>query len=103
MVGAATASLYATLVVASLLYELIPAMLAVGLSLLVGCLATILAIRWAGQAVGALGLVGGLLSPVLTGAPMNGTTIAVLALACACAITVGNISATPVPYEKLGI
>jgi len=88
MVGAATASLYATLVVASLLYDLIPSMLAVGLSLLVGCLATIFAIRWAGQAVGALGLVGGLLSPVLTGAPMNGTTIAVLALACACAITV---------------
>jgi uncharacterized membrane protein len=88
MVGAATAALFVTLMVASLLYDLIPAMAAVGLSLLVGCLATILAIRWAGQAVGALGLVGGLLSPVLAGAPTGGTTIAVLALACACAIAV---------------
>src|SRR5438309_11146144 len=73
MVGAATAALFVTLMVASQVYDLIPAMAAVGLSLLAGCLATTLAIRWAGQAVGALGLVGGLLSPVLAGAPTGGT------------------------------
>src|SRR2546430_909283 len=88
MVGASTAALYATLIVASQIYGLIPAMLAVGLSLLVGSLATALAIRWAGRAIGALGLVGGLLSPVLVGASPSLATIAILALACACAMAV---------------
>ena len=58
------------------------------LSLVVGSMATSLAIRWAGRVVGALGLVGGLLSPLLVGAWPSLTTIAVLALACACAIAV---------------
>lgn len=88
IVGAATAALFCTLVVASQLYGLIPPLVAVGLSLLVGGVATTLAIRWAGGVVGALGLLGGLLSPALVGAPMTATTIAVLALACACAIGV---------------
>jgi uncharacterized membrane protein len=88
MVGAATAALYATLIVASHVYGLIPAMLAVALSLLVGGVATTLAIRWAGRALAALGFVGGLLSPVLVGASPSFATTALLALACACAMAV---------------
>jgi uncharacterized membrane protein len=81
MVGTATAGLFATLIVASQVYQLIPAMLAVAGSLIVGGLATALAIRWAGRAVGALGLLGALLSPVLAGASMSAETVAVLAVA----------------------
>jgi uncharacterized membrane protein len=88
LVGTATAGLFATLLVASQVYELIPAALALAAALLVGALATSLAIRWAGVAVGALGLVGGLMSPVLVGAPMSATTIAALALAGGCATAV---------------
>jgi uncharacterized membrane protein len=88
MVGAATAGLYATLIVASNVYGLIPAMLAVVLSLLVGGVATALAIRWAGRALAALGFIGGLLSPVLVGASPSLATTALLALACACAMAV---------------
>jgi uncharacterized membrane protein len=85
MVGAATAGLFATLIVASQVYHLIPSPLALAAALLVGALATSLAIRWAGVAVGSLGLVGGLISPVLVGASPSATTIAVLAVAGACA------------------
>jgi uncharacterized membrane protein len=88
MVGTATAGLFATLIVASQVYQLIPAMLAVAGSLIVGGLATALAIRWAGRAVGALGLLGALLSPVLAGASMSAETVAVLAVANACAVAV---------------
>lgn len=85
MVGAATAGLFSTLIVASQAYELIPPTLAVGFSLVVGGLATALAIRWAGRVVGALGLLGALLSPVLVGASMSAETIALLGIASACA------------------
>jgi uncharacterized membrane protein len=85
MVGAATAGLFSTLIVASQAYELIPPMLAVGFSLVVGGLATALAIRWAGRVVGALGLLGALLSPVLVGASMSAETVALLGIASACA------------------
>jgi|GEM_PF-489804 len=88
MVGAATAGLYCTLIVASASYHLISAIDAVALSLLVGGAATTLAIRWAGRVVAALGLLGALISPVLVGAAASAATTSVLALACACAIAV---------------
>ena len=88
MVGAATAALFATLVVASQVYELIPAGLALALALLVGGVAATLAIRWAGRVIGAIGLVGAQLSPVLVGATPSMATVAVLALANACAVWV---------------
>ena len=88
MVGAATAALFATLVVASQVYQLIPAGLALALALFVGGLAATLAIRWAGRVIGAIGLVGAQLSPVLVGATPSVATVAVLALANACAVWV---------------
>ena len=88
MVGTATAGLFATLVVASQVYELIPAGLALALALLVGGVAATLAIRWAGGVIGAIGLVGAQLSPVLVGATPSVATVAVLALANACAVWV---------------
>jgi uncharacterized membrane protein len=88
MVGAATAGLFATLVVASEIYELIPALVGVGVSMMVGALATVVAVRWAGRVVGALGLVGALLSPILVGADPGAATIAILAVGGACAMFV---------------
>jgi len=81
LVGTGTAGMFATLVVASEVYRLIPSLAAIAGSLLVGALATWLAIRWAGRAIGALGLVGALLSPILVGAPATAATIAILAAA----------------------
>lgn len=88
LVATGTAGMFATLVVASEVYRLIPSPAAIAGALLVGALATWLAIRWAGRAIGALGLVGALLSPVLAGAPASGATIAVLAVAAGCAMWV---------------
>jgi hypothetical protein len=56
--------------------------------MLVGALATVLAIRWAGRAIGGLGLMGALLSPALVGAPADLTTIAALVVIAACAMYV---------------
>src|SRR5262249_1172042 len=86
MVGVATAGLFATLVVGSVVYGLICPRVGVVASVLVGALATALAIRWAGHAIAAVGLIGALFSPVLVGAPVDGPTIAVLAVAAGCAM-----------------
>lgn len=88
MTGAGTAGLFADLIVASEAYQLISAPLAIAACLAVGGLATVLAIRWAGQAVAALGLVGALLSPACSGAPIDAATVAVLVVATACGLAV---------------
>ncbi len=88
MVGTATAGLFATLIVAGDVYELLPGLLAVMGFVAVGALATALAIRWAGRAIGALGLIGALSSGVLLGAPADPITIAMLAVAAACSMWV---------------
>ncbi len=88
MVAAGTAGLYASLIVAGDVYGLVPSTLAVAGGLLVGALATVLAIRWAGRAIGGLGLIGALLSGVLLGAPLDTATVVMLALTATCAMTV---------------
>lgn len=88
MTGAGTAGLFADLIVASEGYRLISSALAIAACLAVGSLATMLAIRWAGRALAALGLVGALLSPALSGAPLDAATVAVLAVATACGLAV---------------
>jgi uncharacterized membrane protein len=88
MVGAATAALFATLIVASDVYRLLASTPALVGALLVGALATVLAIRWAGRAIGGLGLLGALLAGVMVGAPIDALTIAILALSAACAMSV---------------
>ena len=85
MVGTATAGLFATLIVAASAYRLIPVLVAVVASMLVGAAAALLAMRWAGRAIGALGVIGALVSPILLGLPPDGASLAVLAVGCACA------------------
>jgi uncharacterized membrane protein len=88
MVGVASAGMFATLIVASGVYGLLADSLALLGTLLVGALTTVLAIRWAGRAVGGLGLTGALLAGVLVGAPESPLTIAVLVVAASCSMTV---------------
>jgi uncharacterized membrane protein len=85
MVGVATSGLFATLIAASEVYGLIAPLLAVAAAMLVGALATVLATRWGAKAIGAIGLLGALASPLLVGASIDGATVAMLAVGGACA------------------
>lgn len=85
LVAVSVAGMLATLLVASHAYGLISPQFAVAGSIFTGALATTLAIRWAGRAIAALGLLGGLISPVLVGAPVDGLTVAILGVSAACA------------------
>jgi uncharacterized membrane protein len=86
--GAALACLFLTVTVAAEVYDLIPAAVALWLALLVGACGTVLAVRWSAVPIGAIGIVGALLSPVLAGAPQTGTTLALLFVANAAAVAV---------------
>jgi uncharacterized membrane protein len=88
MVGAATSGAYATLVVAADVYRLIPVSVAVVAAMLLGAVATALAISWAGRAIAVIGLIGALLSPVMVGASYDFVAIALLAIAAACSMAV---------------
>lgn len=86
--AAAIAALLLTITVAAQVYDLIPAVLGVILAVAVGAVATALAIRWNARGIGALGLVGGLLAPVLAGAPAGDVATLALLWPAAAAATV---------------
>src|SRR4051812_41941764 len=65
--AAGAAGLFLTVLVAARVYELIPTSAGVALALVVGAAVTVVAVRWESPVIGALGLIGGLLSPVLVG------------------------------------
>src|SRR5439155_4886740 len=67
MVGAGLAGLYLTLTAATVLYDLIPAPVALGLGMAIGALAAGIAIRWDSRTVAGLGIVGTILAPTLAG------------------------------------
>ena len=79
---------FLTVTVAAEVYDLIPAPVALALAMLVGACGTVLAVRWSAVPIGAIGIVGALLSPVLAGAPQTGTTLALLFVANAAAVAV---------------
>jgi hypothetical protein len=86
--GAGLACLFLTVTVAAVVYELIPAPVALALALLIGAAGTALSVRWTAAPIGAVGILGALLSPVLAGAPATGTTLALLFVASAAAVGV---------------
>jgi uncharacterized membrane protein len=86
--AAGIAGLFATVTVASQVYELVPALLGLIGAIAVGAVATALAIHWRAQGIGALGIVGALLGPVLVDAPSTGGTMALLLVATASATAV---------------
>ncbi len=81
--SAGLAGLFMTVVVGGPVYAVLPAAVALGLAFAAGALATWLAVRWQSRGIGALGIVGALLAPVLAGAPSTATTLALLWLAAA--------------------
>jgi len=80
--------LFMSATVASALYELVPAAAGLVLAFAIGALATALALRWSSPLMGALGIAGAVLAPVLVGAPSTTTTIVFEAVAVASAVGV---------------
>jgi uncharacterized membrane protein len=83
--AAGLAGLFATAVVATRLYALVPDGSGVVLALLVGALAVTLAIRWDSRGIAALGVLGAVAAPLLVGAGHEAGTIALLFVAVAAA------------------
>jgi uncharacterized membrane protein len=83
--AAGIAGLFVTVVVAAQVYELVPSLVGTGLALGIGGIATALALRWRSQGLAALGILGGIASPLLGGAELDGGTIAILFVALAAA------------------
>lgn len=76
--AAGLGGLFITTTVAARVFELIPIGAGVLLGLAVGALSTAIALRWRNEGIAELGIVGGLLAPVLVDAPYDGATIAIL-------------------------
>lgn len=76
--AAGLGGLFITTTVAARVFELIPITAGVLLALAVGALSAAIALRWGHEGIAALGIVGGLLAPVLVDAPYEGATIAML-------------------------
>jgi uncharacterized membrane protein len=81
--AAGIAGLFTTVAVGGPVYDVLPVPAALALALATGALATAYAVRWRSRGIGALGIVGALLAPVLAGAPSTGTTLALLWVAAA--------------------
>jgi len=80
-VASSIAALYASLTVGTQLYDLIAPALGLLLAGLVGATATAIAVRWDARLVGALGILGALVSPVLVDADTSGITLLFMAVA----------------------
>src|SRR3954469_25434145 len=83
--AAGIAGLFATVTVATQIYDLVPALLGMVTAIAVGATATALAVHWRAQGIGALGIVGALVAPLLVGAPGAAGTVALLWVATASA------------------
>jgi uncharacterized membrane protein len=80
-VAAGIAALFVTVAVGGPVYGVLPVAVGHGLALAAGAVAAALAVRWEARGIGALGISGALLAPVLAGAPAEGSTLALLWLA----------------------
>ena len=87
-VGTSLAGLFLSLTAATVLYDLIPVELALVGAFVFGAIGAALAIRWDATPIGALGLLGALAAPVLTGATANAQSLLFLAVAYAAAVAV---------------
>jgi len=87
-VATGVAGLFVTVTVASQVYELLATPVAVGLALAVGAVGTALAVRWDSKLIGSLGLIGGLLAPVLGDAHADVGSMSILIVAGAAAVGV---------------
>lgn len=81
--SAGIAGLFCTVAVGGPVYGVLPAAAALALAFATGALATAFAVRWQSRGIGALGIVGALIAPVLAGAPSTTMTLTLLWLAAA--------------------
>ncbi len=87
-VGSGLAGLYATLLVGTQVYDLIPSYLGLGCAALVGVVGVAIAVRWKSVIVAAIGILGGLSAPALVGTGTTGVSVAFMAIALATAVGV---------------
>jgi uncharacterized membrane protein len=83
--AAGIAGLFATVTVATRLYELVPEPTGLTIGLLIGASATALAIRWDSRGIAALGILGAVAAPLLVDAGHAAGTLALLFVALATA------------------
>jgi uncharacterized membrane protein len=79
------AAMFVTITVAAQVYDLVPDLAAIAMAVATGGVATALAVRWESQGIGALGILGALVAPVLAGAEPEGASVAILFVALASA------------------
>jgi uncharacterized membrane protein len=87
-VAVATAGQWATIVVAVDAYRLLAPVPGVLIALATATLASLLAVRWAGRPIAAIGLIGGLLSPLALGVADHTAAIAIVGVAAAGVVAV---------------
>src|SRR5438552_1630356 len=88
LAAASIASLYASLVVGTVVYGLIPNAAGFAVAGLVGAVAAAIAVRWSSQVVGGIGILGALLAPVLVAAGTSSASLAFMAVALVAAVAV---------------
>jgi uncharacterized membrane protein len=86
--ASAIAALFGTATVAARVYDLIPAGVGLAAAVAVGATAVVLAVRWDSRGIAGLGILGGLLAPVMVGAPHDLATLGALFVAAASAAAV---------------
>jgi uncharacterized membrane protein len=86
--AAALASLYASLIVGTAVYGLIPDAAGFAVAGLVGAVGAAIAVRWRSQVVGGIGILGALLAPVLVDAGASTTSLVFMAIALSAAVAV---------------
>lgn len=87
-VAAALASLYASLTVATNVYDLLDPVLGLAVAALVGAAGAAIAVRWGVAVVGWLAILGALASPILVGAGTSNSALAFMAVALVSATAV---------------
>jgi uncharacterized membrane protein len=87
-VGSGLAGLYATLLVGTQVYDLIPSYLGLSCAALVGIVGVVIAVRWESAIVAAIGILGGLSAPALAGTGTSGLSVAFMAIAMTTAVAV---------------
>ncbi|MEZ5077470.1 MAG: DUF2339 domain-containing protein [Solirubrobacterales bacterium] len=88
VVGSGLAGLYATLLVGTQVYELVPAYLGLLGAGLVGVVGVAIAVRWESSIVAGIGILGGLTAPALAGTGASWVSLAFMAVALSAAVGV---------------
>ncbi len=86
--GSGLAGLFATLLVGTQVYDLIPSYLGLACAALVGVVGVVIAVRWESAIVAAIGILGGLSAPALVGTGTSGLSLAFMAIALTTAVGV---------------